>query len=116
MAARQLAAERGAATWRDMAEVSQVGYRQACSTVRNMERAGDLMPVGAEKRAHSRRWMTLYAPAVEPAADGHGGGEARCLDPLDEVLRNWGRTAADTDSGGSDGAAGKVGDAMPNGP
>lgn len=62
-AARRLAEEHGAFTWRDVAEAAQVGYCAARLTVLNMARAGELEPVGSAKRAHSRRWMTLYAPA-----------------------------------------------------
>lgn len=58
----------GPVTWRDMAERAQVGYAAARTTACNMERAGQLVRVGAAKRAHSRRWMALYelAPPVEP--------------------------------------------------
>jgi hypothetical protein len=63
-AAVQLHRERDGATWRDMAEVAQVGYLDARRTVEHMARAGGLVVIGVEKRAHSRRWMNLYAPAV----------------------------------------------------
>lgn len=63
-AACALATERGSATWRDMAERAGVGYQAARQTAENMRRSGELQSVGAEKRPHSRKWMTLYAPAA----------------------------------------------------
>lgn len=59
----QLNEQRDGATWREMAEHAQVGYLDARRTVEHMARAGDLVVIGAEKRAHSRRWMNLYKPA-----------------------------------------------------
>jgi predicted transcriptional regulator len=47
-AARALAEERGAVTWKDMAEFAQVGRAMARDTVRNMERAGELVRMGTE--------------------------------------------------------------------
>jgi hypothetical protein len=44
--------------------------------------------VGAEKRAHSRRWMNLYAPAtpcVVPALDD------ACARALADVAHAWAR-------------------------
>ena len=61
-AATQLNREHDGVTWRDMAETAGVGYLVACRTVKNMERAGVLESIGVDKRAHSRRWMKLYAP------------------------------------------------------
>lgn len=61
-AAQELHVERGGATWREIADRAQVGYVAARDTVRTMERAGVLQGVGYEKRAHSARWMKLYAP------------------------------------------------------
>jgi hypothetical protein len=87
-AAQQLADEHGAATWRDMADRVQVGYRVACRTVHRMAEAGALECVGAEKRAHSRRWMNLYAPAtpcVVPALDD------ACARALADVAHAWAR-------------------------
>lgn len=83
-AACALATECGGATWRDMAERAGVGYLAARRTVENMERAGALQPVGCEKRPHSRRWMTLYAPAANFATAATATG---C--PLAGVLRTW---------------------------
>lgn len=112
-AAHQLAAERGGATWRDMAVASQVGYAQACRTVRNMERAGELLAVGAEKRAHSRRWMTLFAPSAAPASHARDAGQA-----LDELLRGWGAGSAGAQgrAGVSDHATEVRMQTMPSGP
>lgn len=62
--AQQLAKQQDGATWRDLAEVAQVGYLDARRTVEHMARAGSLVVIGVTKRAHSRRWMNLYAPAV----------------------------------------------------
>jgi hypothetical protein len=63
-AALTLHEQRDGATWRDLAEHAKVGYKAACRTSENMERAGLLVEVGREKRAHSRRWMKLYAPVL----------------------------------------------------
>ena len=84
-AAQALAAEHGSATWRDMAERAGVGFLAARRTVENMARAGALQPMGFEKRLHSRRWMTLYAPAANfaTAATAPNG----C--PLAGVLQSW---------------------------
>lgn len=70
----------GGATWRDMAERACVGYRVARRTVSNMVRDDVLEGVGAVKRAHSRRWMRLYAPRREPEGQGH---------ELQALLRQW---------------------------
>lgn len=83
-AAQALAAERGGATWRDIAERACVGYMVARRTTENMARSGALQPVGFEKRPHSRRWMTLYAPAANFATAATATG---C--PLAGVLRTW---------------------------
>jgi hypothetical protein len=82
-AAERLAEERGGATWRDMAEVAQVGYRVAKVTVRDMVRAQALEPVGSAKKAHSRRWMTLYAPRQQQA------NFATQTTSLEGVTRGW---------------------------
>ena len=90
LAAQQLLAERDGATWRDLADRAQVGYQAARSTADNMARAGDLQAVGFEKRAHSVRWMTLYAPrqATQPggswATQTTGGA-------LADVMHGWPR-------------------------
>lgn len=68
-AAVQLTQERAGATWRELAEHAQVGYLDARRTVEHMARSGGLAVIGVEKRAHSRRWMNVYAPpelAEEP--------------------------------------------------
>lgn len=86
--AQRLADEHGAFTWRDVAEAAQVGYCAARATVLNMARAGELQPVGAAKRAHSRRWMTLYAPAacaIEADADLTPAGAL----PLADAVMAW---------------------------
>lgn len=66
-AAGKLHAERDGATWRDMAVCARVGFKAAQRAAENMERAGELVVVGHDKRAHSRRWMKLYSPS--PAAN-----------------------------------------------
>lgn len=71
-AAAELVAERGPVTWRDLADHTQVGYRKACVTVRDMVRAGDLVNVGFAKRAHSVRWMALYEPCQPPPRPRRG--------------------------------------------
>jgi len=80
-AAQGLANERGGATWRDLAELAGVGYQAARRTVENMHRSGELQSVGSEKRPHSRKWMTLYAPAASACP-------APCA-ALASVMRAW---------------------------
>lgn len=89
-AAEQLHAERGAATWRDIADRAQVGYTAARDTVRTMERAGVLERVGFEKRPHSVRWMALYAPR-EPGQQGGNWSTQTTGDALAGVMRLWPR-------------------------
>jgi hypothetical protein len=69
-AAENLARECGAASWRDMAARAGVGFGAAKQTVKNMVRAGELKPVGFEKRAHSNRWVRLYEPSPTAGNDG----------------------------------------------
>jgi hypothetical protein len=85
-AARELQAEQSAATWRDMAARASVGFKVARRTVDNMARAGELQPVGAAKRAHSNRWMTLYAPAEAAPAAAPAPAPA-----IETVMRAWTR-------------------------
>ena len=62
-AARALAEERGAAvTWKDMAEVAQVGRAMARDKVRNMERVGELVRMGTE--CTGGRPAVTYLPAT----------------------------------------------------
>jgi hypothetical protein len=88
-AARELQAEQSAATWRDMAARASVGFKVARRTVDNMERAGELERVGAAKRAHSNRWMTLYAP-TEPAP-APSSSPAPATPAIETVMRAWTR-------------------------
>ena len=85
-AAQQLATQRDGATWRDLAEAAQVGYLDARRTVEHMARAGGLVVIGVQKREHSRRWMNLYAPAVE--AEELAEPQAQHLD-LEAITRAW---------------------------
>jgi hypothetical protein len=87
-AAIELQAECSAATWRELAARAGVGFKVARQTVDNMARAGELEAVGSAKRAHSKRWMTLFAP-TEPVAVA--AAPAAPLAPLDSVLRSWSR-------------------------
>jgi hypothetical protein len=66
----ELAAEKGGATWLAAAERARVtdDIQRARKAVENLHQAGALQAVGAEKRPHSRRWMTLYAPPALAAA------------------------------------------------
>jgi len=82
-AAELLHAECGGATWRDMAARGCVGFAAAKQTVRNMAQAGELVAVGEQRTAHSRRPMTLFAPgtrAIDPA-----GAQQRLAD----VMGGW---------------------------
>lgn len=81
-AARNLVAEQGGATWRDMGHAAQVGLTAARKTVENMVMAGELQPCGTRAVPGSRRPMVLYAPR-----DWSVGS----LSPLDDVLRSWSR-------------------------
>lgn len=83
-AAEELAAEASAATWRDMAQRANVGFKVARVTVENMARAGQLERVGSAKREHSKRWMALYAPACAPAVD-----VGAAVPAIDNVMRSW---------------------------
>lgn len=60
-----------------MAERAQVGYARTRTTVVDMVRAGELVAVGTEVMPHSRRPMTLYAPApsgpINPTAPASPG-------------------------------------------
>ncbi len=84
LAAAQLNAENGAsgASWREMAERANVGYLAARRTAENMERAGVLAVVAHDKRAHSRKWVKLYAPGSRWAT------EATSQD-LHAVMARW---------------------------
>lgn len=85
-AAEALAKEASAATWREISARANVGFKVGRNTVQNMERAGVLEKVGVEKRAHSKRWMVLYAPPGAPCSAAESPGPA-----LDTVLRTWSR-------------------------
>lgn len=58
----------GPCTLRELLERSQVGYDAARYTVQNMVRAGALIKVGSERRAHAKRWVALYD--VPPTTEG----------------------------------------------
>lgn len=108
MAARQLADERGGATWREIYQAAAVvnvpvgrgaalagecvqrglPVRVARDTIKNMVKAGELRPVGSSKAAGSARWMALYAPAERQTAIG------KAAPALDAVLRGWVRGGA----------------------
>lgn len=81
-AAITLHEERGAFSWIDLAEKSQVGYEAARRTVVNMAAAGELVRVGSDKPAGSRVWVTLFEPVCEEAAS-----EASA--DLSAVVRSW---------------------------
>jgi hypothetical protein len=85
-AATRLANETGAATWRELAVVAQVGFTAARQTAENMERAGALEVVGSKKAAHSRKWMKLYAP---PQSGNFA--TATTGDSLAAVVKSWAR-------------------------
>jgi hypothetical protein len=84
-AAERLAQEVDGVTWRDLAAAAQVGCLAARRTVENMARAGDLEVIGSTKRAHSRRWMKLYAPA--PKRESNFATSSTSA--LDGVVRGW---------------------------
>ncbi len=82
-AAEQLALQQGGATWRCMAVQSQVGWAAAKRTARDMQRAGQLLPVGEMRTPHAKRPMVLLAPAGMVA--GSGAGAQR----LATALQGW---------------------------
>lgn len=61
---RAVFAQTGGVTWREAAVHGQVGYTVACRTVKNMVRAGELVPVGRDKPAGSKVWHHIYALAT----------------------------------------------------
>jgi len=87
-AAEQLQAQQGCFSWHDLAERAQVGYLAARRTVENMARAGALEGVGQEKRAHSRRWVALYA-LPELAVLHRDNERAAGATGLASVVRGW---------------------------
>lgn len=76
---------------RDLAEMTQVGYRAASFTLKRCVAGGQVVKAGAEKRAHSKKWVVLFdlAPEPEPDADGvrHGHGWV----DLGRVVADWAR-------------------------
>lgn len=88
-AAELLAREVGAATWRDMAQRAQVGYRAAERTVGNMARAGELQRVGRAEVPHSRKPMVLYAPVAPAGAAAAGRRTVAPGGDLATVLQAW---------------------------
>jgi hypothetical protein len=66
-AARQLYQEQGGATFRELAQLSCVGFSAANTTVKNMRTAGELRPVGTVNVPGSKRPMVRYAPANDSA-------------------------------------------------
>jgi hypothetical protein len=80
-AARALAAERNAVTWRELAEHACVGYDLARRTVVNMARAGELERVGTVPTG--RRPEVTYAPA-QPSLSG-----AASIQPLQAAMSGW---------------------------
>ena len=62
-AARQLAAERGGATWREMAHRAQVGFDQARQTAWAMVRYDELVIVGYRRVAGTNRPAAVFSPA-----------------------------------------------------
>lgn len=70
-AAEELAAEKGAATWRELAEHARAGYMATRRTVDNMLRSGELERVGTA--ATGRRPAVTVAPAKAAATKEHAG-------------------------------------------
>lgn len=69
------------ATWRDLAEAAQVGWRAALLAVKNMVRAGELVRVDQARVAGSRRPMALYALNKNEinAKQDHTGSVVACM-------------------------------------
>jgi len=86
-AAEELAAECSAATWRELSARAKVGFRVGRITVENMARGprAELEAVGSVKKAHSKRWMTLYAPVTQQQP------VAEAAPSLDAMVRSWSR-------------------------
>lgn len=94
----RLHAAQGAATYRELAAVAQVGYTAAHRCVENMARSGELVRVGHASRPGGG-WIALYEPAddllarqvASADASGAAGGCDRFA-PLAFVLGQWPRT------------------------
>lgn len=80
-AAHELCADGRSANWRALAAHAQVGQSVAAATIKNMVRAGALVPCGEERVPHSRRPMKRYRPAGQ--APGCG------FDQLMQTMRTW---------------------------
>ena len=80
-AAVELCAQGGGANWRALAAHAQVGQAAAATTIKNMVRAGALVPCGEERVPHSRRPMKRYRPAGQ--APGCG------FEQLMQTMRTW---------------------------
>lgn len=91
-AASSLWVERGGGfTWRDMQQCVKAEWRPAVRQyAKDMERAGELLPVGEARQAHAHRPMTLFAPA-------QAAREASGTRLLDDLMRRW--PAARTEEG-----------------
>ena len=100
--AAAVARDVGGATFIELADEAQrdglpISRERARITVLNMLQAGDLVRVGSEHRAHSRRCMTIYAAACTQPGLAQGQGP-----PLDHGAAN---PLQAIDCGGSDALA-----------
>jgi predicted ArsR family transcriptional regulator len=90
-------------TLRDVAARCQIGYLAARWTLKELGRAGAVEIVGREKRAHSKKWVALYAPAGNQAKSVTS--QAAGLAALSGAVASWtpARTTADDREAEDDG-------------
>jgi hypothetical protein len=82
--------QQGPMALRDLAAHTQVGYDSARWTLKRCVSAGVLVKAGAEKRPHSKNWVTLYDVAPEPDQQPeprHGPGWV----DLGRIVAGWAR-------------------------
>ena len=88
-AASKLAQQHGAATWRDMAQVAQVGFAAAKVVHRDLVRAGQLQAVDEVRTPYNNRPMKRWAPV--PAGDraANFATSATGFGPINSAMRSW---------------------------
>lgn len=83
--------EQGPLPMRDLAAITQVGYDAARWTLKRCVGNGVVVKAGAEKRAHSKKWVVLYDLAPEPEPDANGVRHGHGWVDLGRVVADWAR-------------------------
>jgi len=83
--------EQGPLPMRDLAAITQVGYDAARWTLKRCVGNGVVVKAGAEKRAHSKKWVVLYDLAPEPEPDSNGVRHGHGWVDLGRVVADWAR-------------------------